>query len=280
MKAKRVNTLVYHTIVVVIGIMMVYPLVWMVMSSFKPSSTIFLTANKLYTGEITLINYFNGWKGFSHTTFLTFYKNTILVTALASAGSLLASPCIAYGLSRLNFPGRKLIFSLMLLTMMLPEQVLMIPQYLWFNTLGWVNSYRPLIIPYFFGIQGFFIYLMMNFISGIPHDLDEAAKIDGCSFYSIFTHIIMPLVKPALATTMIFSFIYRWNDYMSPLLYLKRTDKYTISLALKLFCDQTSNSDYGALFAMSTLSLVPIFIIFASMQRYLTEGISTSGLKG
>ena len=156
----------------------------------------------------------------------------------------------------------------------------MIPQYLWFNTLGWVNSYRPLIIPYFFGIQGFFIYLMMNFISGIPHDLDEAAKIDGCSFYSIFTHIIMPLVKPALATTMIFSFIYRWNDYMSPLLYLKRTDKYTISLALKLFCDQTSNSDYGALFAMSTLSLVPIFIIFASMQRYLTEGISTSGLKG
>jgi multiple sugar transport system permease protein len=276
----KINITIYHMVVIAIGIMMVYPLVWMLMSSFKPSNTIFTTADKLITGEFTIINYLNGWKGFSHTTFLTFYKNTLIITGLATIGSLMSSSIVAFGLSRLKFPGRNLLFTLMLLTMMLPEQVLMIPQYLWYNKLGWLNSFLPLTVPYYFGIQGFFIYLMMNFISGIPSDLDEAAKIDGCSYYSIFTHIILPLVKPALATVAIFSFIYRWNDYMSPLLYLKRTDKYTISLALKLFCDQTSNSDYGALFAMSTLSLIPIFAIFASMQKYLTEGISTSGLKG
>ena len=280
MNKKKIFNIIYHIIIIAIGIVMVYPLVWMVMSSFKPSNIIFSTADQLISGDMSFINYIKGWKGFSHTTFLTFYKNTIFVTGFATLGSLLVSPLIAFGLARLNFPGRKIIFALMLLTMMLPEQVLMIPQYLWFNTLGWVNSYRPLIIPYYFGFQGFFIYLMMNFISGLPHDLDEAAKIDGCSYYTIYSHIILPLIKPALATTAIFSFIYRWNDYMSPLLYLKRTEKYTISLALKLFTDQTSNSDYGALFAMSALSLLPIFIIFACMQKYLTEGISTSGLKG
>ena len=129
-------------------------------------------------------------------------------------------------------------------------------------------------------IAGFFVYLLMNFMDGIPKDLDEAAKIDGCSYYSIFSRIILPLSTPAIATVAIFSFMNRWNDYMGPLLYLKRTEKYTISLALKLFCDQTSSSDYGALFAMSTLSLVPIFLIFAFMQKYLTEGVATSGIKG
>ena len=175
---------------------------------------------------------------------------------------------------------RKILFALVLLTMMMPEQILMIPQYLWYNQLGWINTYNPMLIPFFFAIQGFFVYLLMNFMNGIPRDLDEAAKIDGCSYYAIFGRIILPLTTPAIATVAIFSFINRWNDYMGPLLYLKRTEKYTVSLALKLFCDQTSNSDYGALFAMSTLSLIPIFLIFAFMQKYLTEGVATSGIKG
>ena len=161
-----------------------------------------------------------------------------------------------------------------------PAQVLMIPQYLWYQKLGWVGSYKPLIIPYFFAIQGFFVYQISNFIDGIPRELDEAAKIDGCSYYSIFFRIVLPLITPALITSTIFSFMWRWDDFLSALLYINESAKYPVSLALKLFCDPGSSSDYGAMFAMATLSIMPAMIMFFCLQKYLVEGISTSGLKG
>ena len=171
-------------------------------------------------------------------------------------------------------------FTAMLLSMMLPAQVLMIPQYLWYQKLDWVGSYMPLIIPYFFATQGFFVYLMSNFIEGIPRELDEAAKIDGCSYFRIFRLVIAPLMKPAVVTGSIFSFMWRWDDFLSALLYINKTAKYPVSLALKLFCDPGSSSDYGAMFAMATLSVLPAVVIFLFFQKYLVEGISTSGLKG
>lgn len=277
---KKVSRVIYHAFIIAIGVLMVYPLVWMVCSSFKESGTIFYTAGKLIPEKATLENYINGWKGFSHTTFTTFYGNTFFIVILATIGSVVSSVLVAYGLSRLRFRLRGILFALVLLTMMLPSQILMIPQYLWYNKLGWINTRLPLIVEFFFATQGFFVYLLMNFMNGIPRDLDEAAKIDGCSHYTIFTRIVLPLSKPAIATVAIFSFMNRWNDYTSPLLYLKRTDKYTISLALKLFCDSTGTSDYGSMFAMATISLIPIFLIFVFMQKYLTEGIATSGIKG
>ena len=137
-----------------------------------------------------------------------------------------------------------------------------------------------LVVPFFFAVQGYFVYLMMNFIEGIPTDLDEAAKIDGCSYYSIFFRIIFPRMRPALVTGGIFSFMWRWDDFMSALLYINDADKYPVSLALKLFCDPGSSSDYGAMFAMGTLSVIPIVLIFIFFQKYLVDGIATSGLKG
>lgn len=271
---------VYHLCVLALGIVMLYPLVFMLMSSFKPTNTIINTADQLIPLSFTLDNYRNGWQGFSNTSFFYFFRNTILVVSLATVGALLTTPMVAYGLARLRFPARNLLFIIVLGTMMMPEQILMIPQYLWYNQLNWINTYYPLIVPHFFAVSGFFVYLMMNFINGIPKDLDEAAKIDGCSYYTIYTRIILPLLSPSMATVAIFSFLNRWNDYMGPLLYIRRTKSYTISLALKLFCDTTSSSDYGALFAMSTLSLLPIFFIFVFMQKYLTQGVVTSGLKG
>jgi multiple sugar transport system permease protein len=280
MKALKKSHVLYHAAVLAFAALMIYPLAWMVMSSLKESSTIFHTANELIPANPTLENYVQGWKGFSHTTFATFFLNTAWVALIGTFGTLVSSPLVAYALSRLNFRLRRALFGIVLVTMMLPEQVLMIPQYLWFNSLGWVNTYYPMTVPAFFATHGFYIYLLMNFMSSIPRELDAAAKIDGCSFYSIYARVILPLSAPAMATVGIFSFIGRWNDYMAPLLYLKRTNKYTVSLALKLFMDNTSSSDYGALFAMSALSLAPIFIIFVTMQRHLTEGVSTTGLKG
>ena len=281
MKEKRaVKRAVYHILVFMFGLIMIYPLVWMVMSSFKPTSTIFQTAGSLIPETFTFENYVNGWKGFAKVTFAVFFKNSLFISAAATIGTVMSSAVAAYGFARFKFRGKKLLFSAMLLSMMLPAQVLMIPQYLWYQKLGWVGSYMPLIVPYFFAIQGFFVYLMSNFISGIPRDLDEAAKIDGCSYAAVFTKIILPLIKPALVTGGIFSFMWRWDDFLSALLYVNKSARYPVSLALKLFCDPGSSSDYGAMFAMASLSILPSVLIFIFFQRYLVEGISSSGLKG
>lgn len=279
-RKKQISTVLYHVLVCLFGFVMLYPLLWMLASSFKESNTIFATAGSLWPASFTLENYANGWKGFSGVSFGRFFSNSLVISVLATIGTVFSSVLVAYGLSRCKFRGRRLLFGVVVVSMMVPGQILMIPQYLWYNQLGWVGTYLPLIVPYCFAIQGFFVYLVYNFIDGIPRDLDEAAKIDGCSYYGIFGRIILPLVVPAMITVTIFSFIWRWDDFQSALLYINDSAMYPASLALKLFSDPSSGSDYGAMFAMSTLSLVPVLLIFIFLQKYIVEGISTSGLKG
>lgn len=277
---KRVGAVCYHVVIILFGIMMIYPLLWMIMSSFKETSTVFTTAGSLIPEKFTPENYINGWKGFAGISFAVFFKNSLFICITATIGTVISSAFVAYGFSRFRFKGRGLLFTAMLVSMMLPAQILMIPQYLWYQKLGWVGTYLPLIVPYCFAIQGFFVYMISNFISGLPIELDEAAKIDGCSYMGIFTRIILPLVKPSLVTACIFSFMWRWDDFLSALLYINKSVMYPVSLALKLFSDPGSSSDYGAMFAMATLSIVPTVVIFIFCQKYLVEGISTSGLKG
>ena len=279
-RKRRIQKAVYYIAVTLVGLLMIYPLLWMIMSSFKDTNTIFTTASSLIPEDFTLENYINGWKGFAKITFGTFFKNSTFIAVTATIGTVISSSLVAFGLSRCRFRGRKLLFGAVLLTMMVPAQVLMVPQYLWYQKLGWVGSYMPLIVPYCFAIQGFFVYLMYNFIEAIPKELDEAAKIDGCSYFGIYSRIAIPLMVPSLVTAGIFSFIWRWDDFMSALLYINDAEKYPVCLALKLFTDPGSTSDYGAMFAMSALSLLPVLLIFVFFQKYLVEGISTSGLKG
>lgn len=281
MKRKRtIKNIIYHLVVCALGFLMIYPLLWMVMSSFKESNTIFTTANSLIPETFTIENYINGWKGFAGISFSVFFKNSFIISILATVGTVFSSSLVAFGLSRCRYKGRRIVFICMLLSMMLPAQVLMIPQYIWYQKLGWVGTYLPLIVPYCFAIQGFFVYLMVNFIDGIPRELDEAAKIDGCSYYSIYRRVVFPLMKPAMVTACIFSFMWRWDDFLSALLYIDESEKYPVSLALKLFSDPGASSDYGAMFAMAALSIIPAVLIFIFFQKYLVEGISTSGLKG
>lgn len=282
MKTKRiVGASIYHILVFGFGLVMLYPLMWMFFSSLKETTTIFTTAGQLIPTHITFDNYANGWMGFAGITFGVFLKNSLFIAIVATFGTLMSSAFVAYSFSRCKkFKLRGILFAAMLASMMLPGQILMVPQYLWYKKLGWVGSYLPLIVPFFFAVQGYFVYLMMNFIEGIPTDLDEAAKIDGCSYYSIFFRIIFPLMRPALVTGGIFSFMWRWDDFMSALLYVNKAAQYPVSLALKLFADPGSTSDYGAMFAMAVVSLIPILIIFFIFQKQLVEGIATSGLKG
>ena len=279
-KKRTIGAIVYHVLVLFGAFIMIYPLLWMILSSFKPTNMVLPTAKQLIPTSWTLENYKTGWKGFMGYTFATFFKNSFFISILSTFGTLISSAFVAYALQRLNFKLKRLLFILVLATMMLPPQILMIPQYMWFRRLNWVGTYYPMILPYFFAIQGFFVYLIMNFIGGVPSQQDEAAKIDGCSYYGIFFRIILPLITPALITSAIFSFIWRWDDYLSALLYVTKPEMRPISLALKLFNDPSSGSDIGATLAMSTLSIIPATILFLIFQKSLVEGIASSGIKG
>lgn len=275
----KIKKIIYHVFVILFGFAMIYPVLWMISGSFKDNAEILRGSLALIPKDFKISNYATGWKGFTGITFATFFTNSFVITTVATLGTVISSSLVAYAFSRIRFKGRKLWFICMLATMMLPGQVIMIPSFLiWYN-IGLANSYVPLILPYFCG-QAFFIYQMMQFMSGIPKELDEAATIDGCSKYSIYLHIILPLLKPSLVTTVIIQFYWKWDDYMGPLLYLSKPKSYTVSLAIKMFADAASTTDFGAMFAMSTLSLIPVFLIFLFFNRYLVEGIGTSGLKG
>ncbi len=276
---KAIFKVAYHVFVVLAGFVMIYPLLWMFGSSFKPPNEIFIDASHLLPREFVLYNYVNGWKGFAGYGFSTFFSNSFMISGLSTLGTLLSSPFIAFGFSRLRFKGKKIWFGLMLITMMLPFQIIMIPQYIIFHNMGWVGSILPLVVPGFFG-GAFFVFLIIQFIDGIPRELDESAKIDGCTWYGIYGRIILPLIVPAIVTAGIFAFMWKWDDFLASLLYLNAPKQYTVSIALKMFSDPNSGSDWGSMLAMASLSILPIMLIFIFCQKYLVEGISTEGLKG
>ena len=270
------DTVVFHAVVLFIGFFMMYPLLWMIMGSFKPSVEIFGNVS-LIPKAFTLENFIRGWRYNNVTTFTTFYRNSFIVAGFSTLGAVLMSSMVAYGFSRIRFRGRGFWYSCMFLTLMLPYQIVMVPQFIMFHKMGWVNTFLPLIVPQWGG-QAFFIFLMVQFFRGIPMELDESAMLDGCNKFTIYTRILFPLIKPALITSTIFSFYWRWDDFLGPLLYLNRTRNFTVSLAIRMFADP-SQTDWGAIFAMGSLSLLPSLIIFFIFQKYIVEGISTTGLK-
>ncbi len=274
-----IRSVIYHVLVGAFCLVMLYPVLWLFASSLKSPSEIWTNVFSLIPKEIAWQNYVEGWQGFGGITYTTFYLNSFLYAGLGTLFVVFSSALVAYGFARIRFFGNKFWFTCMILTLMLPSQVQLIPQYIFFNQLGWINTYLPLLIPRLCG-SAFFIFLMMQFIRGIPRELDEAAEIDGCSRIGIFFRIILPLIWPAIITAAIFSFYWTWEDFFQPLIYLNNPKLYTISLALRASSDPNSVTNWGAIFAMSTLSLVPVLAVFVFFQRYLIQGISTTGLKG
>lgn len=272
------KSLAIHAVVISAGLLMLYPLVWMVASAFKPTADIFSDPG-LLPETWTLENFLGGWNALS-VPFTMFFLNSFVIAALAVVGNLITCSLAAYVFARLRFPFKKVLFGLMLVTIMLPFHVVLVPQYILFNNAGMVDTFFPLIIPKFLAVDAFFIFLMVQFIRGLPRDLDEAATIDGCSSFGVFWRIILPLMRPALAVSAVFTFIWTWNDFLTPLLYLTSEEIYTLPLALNAFMNSAEGvSAWGPLFAMSVLSLVPIFVIFLLAQRHLIHGIATTGLK-
>lgn len=278
-RGRRAATLgVRHVALVALLVVMLYPLLWMLGASFEPSAEIFVNAG-LLPRTWTFANYQHGWFPLQGLSFTRLFANSLIIAGLAVVGNVCSCTLAAYAFARLQFRFRSFLFALMLLTIMLPYQVLIIPQYILFLHFNWLNTYLPLVVPRFLGVDAFFVFLMVQFIRGLPRELDEAAIIDGCGHWQVFLRIIAPLAVPAMATTALFTFINAWNDFLGPLLYLTKPNMYTVPLGLNLFIDSSDTSQWGPLFAMSIVSLVPIFLIFMTFQRMLTEGIATTGIK-
>ncbi|MGF0115852.1 carbohydrate ABC transporter permease [Promicromonospora sp. Marseille-Q5078] len=266
-----------HLALAALGIVMIYPLLWMIASSLRTDDDIF-TSIGLWVPHPDWGNYAEGWNGLE-SPFGNYLVNSAIIAVLCILGNLVAATMAAYAFARLRFRFKRTMFAVMLLTIMLPIHVVIVPQYILFSNLGWLNTFVPLVLPKFLATDAFFVFLMVQFMRGIPRELDEAARLDGCGYLRTFGQIILPLTVPALATTAIFTFIWTWNDFFSQLIYLTEPVTYSVPVALRSFMDATSGTSWGPLFAMSVVTLVPVFLAFLLGQRFLVRGIATTGGK-
>lgn len=278
-RAAWLRRLPLYAVVILGAVVMLYPLLWLLSSSFKAEDRIFSQAATLWPGSLELSNYTTGWT-LLESPFGVYILNSAIVASFAVVGNIVSCSLVAYAFARLRFYLRRFWFALMLGTLMLPYHVTMIPQYVLFHHLGWVGTYLPLIVPHFLATDAFFVFLIVQFTRSIPRELDDAGTVDGCGAARLYWYIILPLVRPALVTTAILSFIWSWDEFLSPLVYLDRASTYTVPLALNLFLNDSGQSLWGPMFAMSILSLLPVVVCFLVFQKRIVEGIATSGLKG
>lgn len=276
---RRLHKFSLHLILIGLLVVMLYPVIWMVLSSLRPEAEIFGGLGLIPT-TWTLENYITGWTLFGDKTFGLFFINSFIIAGLAVVGNLIACSMAAYAFARLQFRLKWLWFALMLGTIMLPIHAQLIPQYIFFLNIGWVNTILPLVVPKFLATDAFFIFLMVQFMRSLPPEIEQAAMIDGASYWQRYWRIILPLSMPALVTTAVFTFIFTYNDFFSQLIYLTEVDKMTVPVALRLFLDPSGGtSSFGGLFAMVFVSIGPVLGFFLASQRLLVRGIATQGFK-
>ncbi|MDR0553348.1 MAG: carbohydrate ABC transporter permease [Treponema sp.] len=268
-----------NIIIIILGFAMLYPVIWLIMASFKEGSQIFSDPG-LLPKEWTLQNYIKGWQGTSTVHFSTFFVNSFIICGLCVIANAAFCSLTAYAFARLDFKGKKFWFAVMMLTLMLPGHVTTIPRYIIFHSFGWVNTFLPFIVPKLFATDAFFVFLLVQFIRSLPKDMDESARIDGCGKFGIYVKIIMPLSVPAIITTVLFTFLWTWDDFFNQMLYLNSPERFTVPMGLRFFLDNSGVSSWGSMFAMSALSLLPCFVLFFSLQKYFVQGVATTGIKG
>jgi len=270
-----------HLFLLLASIIMIYPVFWWIGAAFKSNEE--MSSPGIFPKTWLWSNFTDGWNSVPNFSFTHFYGNTFTLIAGVLFTTVISTSLVAFAFARLDFPLRKFWFGILMVTLMLPQQVTIVPQYVMFNKLNWVNTYLPFYIPHILaaGVGGpFFIYLIIQFIRGLPRDLDEAAKIDGCSWFGIYWRIVLPLTKPALVTVAIYCFLWTWDDFFGQLIYINTVDKYTINLALKLFIDSQGSIPWGQLLAMSLVSILPAVTIFFLAQKQFVEGVASGAVKG
>lgn len=277
---KSLSSIGFHVFSVILGFFMIYPLLWLVASSFKSNDTMFINTHSLIPQTWDAIkNYSSGFEGVGGVPFSTFFFNSIFVTVVGTILTIFCSLMAAYALARIQFLGAKLWFGCVMMTLMIPSQVMIVPQYIILRKLGLIDTKLALILPWAFG-YAFFIFQMVQFFRGIPRDLDEAAMLDGCGRIGILFRILAPVAQPSIITCSIFAFYWIWQDFFQPLIFISSPQNYTIPLALNMYLDPNSYNNYGGLFAMSVVSIIPVILFFICFQKYIVEGIATDGIKG
>ena len=281
--AHKIGRFFQYFVLILVGVIMIYPLVWMVCATFKSNAEIFsgigfLTANPTLQGYIDAVSQNYGgdisiWRAFINT--YSFVIPKVIFTVISSV-------IAAYGFSRFKFKGRDLMFGIMISTLFLPQVVLNVPQYLMYNSFGWINSpfYLPLWVPTLFATETYFVYQLVQFMRSIPHDLDEAAAIDGCGPVKILYKIIAPMLSPSLVACGLFQFMWSCNDYMGPLLYVQTPSKYPMSIFVKLSMDADSGFNWNRILALSLISIIPQLVVFFCAQDAFIDGISAGAVKG
>ncbi|WP_069999093.1 carbohydrate ABC transporter permease [Cellulosilyticum sp. I15G10I2] len=277
-KNKIIGNLSY-TILILAGIVMIYPLIWMFFASFKSNEEIFGSL-RLLPSSFNWQSYVDGWRSTGGMTYGKFFLNTFALVIPTTVFTLITSALVAYGFARFEFGGKKLLFMLLIATLMLPNAVIIIPRYTIYRSLSVLDSYWTFYLPALLGCYPFFTYMLIQFLRGLPKDLDESAYIDGCGTLKTFIHILLPLLKPSLFSAGLFQFLWTYNDYFNSLIYINTVSKYTVSLALRLSLDAETVVQWNKVMAMACVAVLPVVILFFLCQRYFVEGISTSGLKG
>jgi multiple sugar transport system permease protein len=278
-RGESIARLIVFTILLIGAIIMLAPLAFMISSSLKAETQVFQFPIKWIPNPVHWMNYV---EALTDKPFFLYFKNTMVIVIFNQIAILLTASLVGYGFARINFPGRDLWFGIALATMMLPYYVTMVPQFILFSRLGWMNSNLPLIIPYFFGGGAFNVFLFRQFFRTIPNDLSDAARIDGCSEFDIYWRVIVPLSTPVFITVSIFTFLFSWNDFIGPLLYINSPEKFTIALGLAQYRSMlgVGRTRWDLLMAASVAMTAPVVLLFFILQRYFIKGVVMSGLKG
>lgn len=275
----RIGAAVRYTLLIGVGLIMVYPLLWMIGASFKTNQEIFATP-WFWPENPTLQGYIDGWQTSTPYTFGHFFLNSMYIVIPKVIGTAISATLVAYGFARFEFPGKNVLFAILIATLLLPDVVTRIPQYLLFREFGWLDTYLPLFVPSWLAWEAFFVFMLIQFLRAIPREMEEAARVDGANTFQVLIYIVVPILKPAIISVCLFQFMWTMNDFLGPLIYISSVENYPISLALRLAIDTTEAFNWNEILAMTVLALTPSLVVFFLAQKYFIEGIATGGVKG
>ena len=275
----QIGAAIRYTVLTVVGLIMIYPLLWLIGASFKSNQEIFASP-WFWPENPTIQGYIDGWQTSTPYTFGRFFLNSMYIVIPKLIGTAISSTAVAYGFARFEFPGKKVLFAILIATLLLPDVVTRIPQYLIFREFGWLDTYLPLFVPSWFAWEAFFVFMLIQFLRAIPREMEEAARVDGANTFQVLIHIVIPMLTPALISVCLFQFMWTMNDFLGPLIYISSVENYPISLALRLAIDTTEAFNWNQILAMTVLALTPSLVVFFLAQKYFIQGISTGGVKG